>query len=552
MCAAKAKTTKKSGGKRRSDLVVRQTTRADVGAIAELNALAYPVLAEKDVIWAAHHIESHLRMFAEGQLVVEDRTNGKIVGASSSLIVNLGRDPYRTHTWYGITDNGMFYNHDPYGDTLYGADSNVHPEYRRRGIGKLLYQARFDLARRLNLRRIVFGGRLYDYHEHAAQMGAEEYARRVEAGELTDAVLSFQLAQGFQLKRVMANYLDDPNSLNYATFMEWINPDYVPRSHKPRAIRISAVQYQMRRIRNFDGFAGQVRYFVDIAAGYGSDFAIFPELLTAQLMSFIRVKTPREAIRRVTEYGAKVDELFRSLAEEFQISILGGSHPRRIKGRIENVASLYLPDGTIHRQSKLHITPSERRWWGIEGGSTLQVFETPKAKVGILVCYDVEFPEAARFLADQGAEVILVPFCTDDRQAYLRVRYCAQARAVENQVYVAMAGTVGNLPDVENMDIQYAQSVVLSPSDFPFARDGVLVEASPDTETVITTDVDFEALEEAVLDGTVRPRRDRRPDLFTFHANLPQEAGAPGPDAETLEPPDSTPRTDRRLRVGRG
>ncbi len=523
-------------------LEVRRATLADVTAIAELNALAYPVLAENDVIWGEHHVESHLRIFPEGQFVVEDR--GRVVGAASSLIVSFGREPYRTHTWYGMTDNGMFYNHDPFGDTLYGADVNVHPDYRGRGLGALLYRERFDLCRQRNLRRIVLGGRLYDYAQHAANMGAGEYARRVEAGELRDAVLSFQLKQGFALIKVMPNYLDDPRSLNHGTFLEWINPDYQVHLHKPRAARISCVQYQMRKISNFEGFARQVRYFVDIAAGYGSDFVLFPELLAAQLMSFIRVKTPREAISRVTGYSAQVDDLFEGLAAEYQVAIVGGSQPREAEGRIHNVASLYLPDRSVYRQPKLHITPSERRWWGIEGGATLQVFDTPRARVGILVCYDIEFPEAARMLADSGAEIIFVPFCTDDRQAYLRVRYCAQARAVENQVYVAMAGTVGNLPDVENMDLQYAQSAVLSPSDFTFARDGVLVEASPDTETVITTDVDFEALDEAINAGSVRPRRDRRPDLFRYSSVFP-----PRPPAPELQ---DAPRTDRRLRVGRG
>ncbi len=375
-------------------LVVRSATMADVAAITELNAIAYPTLAENDVIWEEHHVAAHMQVFHEGQFVVEDE--GRVVAAASSLIVNLGRNPYRTHTWYGITDNGMFYNHDPFGDTLYGADVNVHPDYRGHGLGSLLYEARFDLCRRLNLRRIVLGGRLFDYADHAPRMSADEYARKVEAKELSDGVLSFQLHQGFSLKKVMANYLDDPRSLNYGTFLEWINPDHQAHLAKPRVARISAVQYQMRKISNFDGFARQVRYFVDIAAGYGSDFVLFPELLTAQWMSFIRVKTPREAIRRVTQYSDQVDELFTTLAAEYQVAIIGGTQPRAEGGRIENVASLYLADGTVHRQPKLHITPNEQRWWGIEGGSTLQVFDTPRGKVGILVCYDIEFPEAAR------------------------------------------------------------------------------------------------------------------------------------------------------------
>src|SRR5690606_32129003 len=112
--------------------------------------------------------ESHLRIFPEGQAVAE--IDGRIVAACSSLIVNLGRDSYRDHTWAGITDGGMFYNHDPFGDTLYGADVNVHPDFRRMGLAKLLYEYRTDLCQRLNLRRIVLGGRLHEYCDRADSM----------------------------------------------------------------------------------------------------------------------------------------------------------------------------------------------------------------------------------------------------------------------------------------------------------------------------------------------------------------------------------------------
>lgn len=508
---------------RKLGISVRPATRNDIDQIVALNILAYPTLAEENVVWSPRHVQSHLENFPDGQMVAV--RDGRVVGASSSLIVSFGRDPFRNHTWNGITDSGMFYNHNPYGDTLYGADVCVHPEERGSGVGAMLYEARRELAKKLNLRRIVLGGRLWNYRDHAHEMSAEEYASRVAVGDLKDLVLSFQIREGFVLRRVMPNYLPDPHSLNHATFMEWINPDYRKPKRRSRSARVSCVQYSMRKIGSFDDFAQQVSYFVDVARNYESDFVLFPELLTAQLMSFIKVKTPQEAIRRLTKYTERLDKLLTSLAARYQTTIIGGSHPVDMGDHIENIASLYLPDGTVHRQPKLHITPNERRWWGITGGNKLQVFQTPICKIGILICYDSEFPEAARYLADQGAEIIFVPFCTDDRQGYLRVRYCCQARAVENQVYVAIAGTVGNLPDTENMDIQYAQAAVFSPSDFLFARDGILVEANPNTETVITTDLDLEALQEAINEGSVRQRRDRRPDLFQYRALFDEPQG---------------------------
>ena len=109
-----------------------------------------------------------------------------------------------------------------------------------------------------------------------------------------------------------------------------------------------------------------------------------------------------------------------------------------------------------------------------------------------------------------------MPFCTDNRQGYLRVRYCAQARAIENQIYVALAGNVGNLPDVQNMDVQYGQAAVLTPSDFAFARDGIAAEADSNEETVLVCDLDLDSLHESRNAGTVTPRLDRRLDLFRY------------------------------------
>lgn len=495
-----------------SRVEVRQATRDDIPALVALNRAAYPTLAEENVVWAASHLESHQRIFPAGQLVavLDDR----IVGAAATLIVDLGPNPLRDHTWGGITDSGYFTNHNPQGDTLYGADVYVHPDARGSGVGAALYEARRQLCKRLNLRRILLGGRLWNFFEHADKMSPHEYAARVAAGELHDLVLSFQLGQGFSLRGVMPHYLRDPQSHNYASCLEWFNPDYRPPQRKVRKVRVACVQHQMRKVSDFDDFARTVAYFADIAAGYDSDFVLFPELFTIQLLSAVDALSPQEGIRKLATYFDEVIQLATNLAKKHHITIIAGSTPQMVGDKIYNVAPVCLPNGSVVLQPKLHVTPNERRWWGITGGQRLSVINTPAAQIGVQICYDIEFPEAARHLADAGAEIIFVPFCTDNRQGYLRVRYCAHARCIENQIYVALAGNVGNLPDVENMDINYGQAAVLTPSDFAFARDGIQAEADSNEETLLICDLDLDDLSEAVHGGTVNPRLDRRGDLF--------------------------------------
>jgi predicted amidohydrolase len=142
------------------------------------------------------------------------------------------------------------------------------------------------------------------------------------------------------------------------------------------------------------------------------------------------------------------------------------------------------------------------------------VFDTDCGKVGLLICYDVEFPELSRILADQGMQILFVPFMTDTQNGYIRVRTCAQARAIENECYVAIAGSVGNLPRVNNMDIQYSQSAVFTPSDFAFPNNAIKAEATPNAEMVLIADVDLYALRDLHEYGTVKVKKDRRKDLY--------------------------------------
>ena len=208
------------------EVKVRIISEKDIQGIIKLQQESFPYMAKDGMIWNERHLKSHIKIFPEGQLVAEFEE--VIVGSSSSLIVTL-RPEYAGHTYAEITAAGMFTTHDSKGDSLYGADVSTHPEMRRLGIATALYDARRKLAIRLNLRRIIAGGRLFNYCEHGKEMSAEEYAKKVVAGELLDPVLSFQLKNGFRFIQVLPSYMKDRRSLNYAAFIEWKNPEYMAR-----------------------------------------------------------------------------------------------------------------------------------------------------------------------------------------------------------------------------------------------------------------------------------------------------------------------------------
>lgn len=205
-------------------LIIRNTRLDDIEQIVKLQQDSFPILARYDNIWHPEELKSHLQIFPLGQFVVVEE-DGEVVGSASTLIVTLNPE-YAEHTWKGITSDGMFTDHNPNGDSLYGADISTHPKFRHEGIGSMLYGARKELVLRLGLRRMISGGRLFNYQDYADKMSAFEYANKVINGELHDPVLSFELDNGFKFIKVLPEYLDDIRSQNYASFIEWLNPHF--------------------------------------------------------------------------------------------------------------------------------------------------------------------------------------------------------------------------------------------------------------------------------------------------------------------------------------
>jgi predicted amidohydrolase len=216
----------------------------------------------------------------------------------------------------------------------------------------------------------------------------------------------------------------------------------------------------------------------------------------------------------LAELAPRYEALFQRLATQSGMYIIAGTHPIIQEGRLFNAAHFFTPYGLMFRQKKVHLTPTEKGPYQMSRGHRLRVYHSKYGTVAILVCYDVEFPEATRVLAEAGAEILFVPSCTDDRQGYCRVRYCAQARAIENQMYVAVTGTVGHLPQVPYMAINYGQAAILTPSDYHFARDGLAAEGTLNQEQMIIADVDLDRLDEQHVRGSVVPLEDLISDAY--------------------------------------
>lgn len=495
-------------------LVLRQLTHDDYETVSDLHRRVYTTIEP----WSRAQFDKQIELFPEGQLCIE--LDGKLVGTSNSLIVETD-DLSPRHTLRDVTANGEFSTHDPEGDALYGVDIAVDPDMRGMRIASRLYDARKNLVLELGLRRFIIGGRMPGYYLHAADCTPEQYVRKVLAKELSDPVISAQVAQGFVVRSVIRGYLpNDQESKGNAVLMEWRNADWSPSENRlvgRGLVRVAAAQYRMRPVASFDDFAMQCEFFADTAGDYRVDFLLFPELLTTQLLGLVPAARPALAARRLHEFTEQYLELFAGLALSYNVNIIGGTHLVVEDGSLYNIAYLFHRDGRIDKQYKIHITPSESRWWGVCAGDEVRVFDTDRGKIAIFICYDSEFPEMGRIAAANGAKMIFVPYNTDLRQGHLRVRYCSHARAIENHVYMILAGAVGNLPKVEGADIHYAQAAILTPSDVAFARDAVAAEATPNSEALLVHDLDLDVLRRTRRSGTVRPWHDRRTDLYKVH-----------------------------------
>ncbi|OXS57625.1 hypothetical protein B1A99_16320 [Cohnella sp. CIP 111063] len=337
-----------------------------------------------------------------------------------------------------------------------------------------------------------------------------------------------------------------------------------------KKLTIATTQYGLKDITSEEQFWAGIADKVRKAAAEGAEMIVFPEYVTAHLLSLKPPMLHDEACAYLDGQSERYERFFRELSGEAGIAILAGTHICRadrtwggeeagLAGAVAggdgsagasggsdgpnaeknsgagvgsgsgsglseasdsskeyvNEAFLFFPDGRLERQRKVHLTPEEQIRWPLVPGESLNVFDTQWGKMAILTCYDVEFPELARVAALRGVETILCPSYTDSAHGYHRVRFCAQARAVENQLFVVLSGLVGALSeDRPQVDTGYCQAGAFAPCDFPFDPDGVLETGKKNVDATILVELDYYQLHENRARGAVAPFYDRRSEIY--------------------------------------
>lgn len=470
-------------------------------------------------LWTVATITKLIKLFPEGQLVT--LVDGKVVGCALSIVIkyNIFGD---NHTYKQITGNYSFNTHTPFGDVLYGIEVFIHPEYRGLRLGRRLYDARKELCENLNLKAIVFGGRLPNYHLYAEKISPREYIESVKRKEIFDPVLTFQMSNDFHVKKLLKNYLpEDQESQENAALLQWDNVYYTTNASTKTSVRLGLVQWQMRPYKDLNELFQQVEYFIDTVSAYKSDFALLPEFFNAPLLAQYNHLSEAEAMRELAKFTPEIRNRFSDLAMSYNVNIITGSMPIIDNVSLNNIGFICHRNGNIDQYEKIHVTPDEHKYWGMVGGKTIQSYETDAGRIGVLICYDVEFPELSRILAEDRIQILFVPYAADTQNAYTRIRCCAVARAIENECYVAITGSVGNLPKVENMDLHYSQAAVFTPSDFSFPSNGIKSEATTNSEMVLISDVDLTLLDNLHSYGSVRNLKDRRKDVYKLERTKP-------------------------------
>jgi predicted amidohydrolase len=273
------------------------------------------------------------------------------------------------------------------------------------------------------------------------------------------------------------------------------------------SFKIAAAQYPLDWFDDFSAYEKKMSGWVEAAAAAGAKLLVFPEYGVMELTSLAGKEIAGDLARSIASLQnvlPRVDELNAALARKHEIFVSAGTAPFVQKdGSYRNIARLFAPSGAMGTQEKRVMTRFERERWHISAGEGLNVFETSLGRIGIAICYDAEFPLLVRALAEAGAQIILVPSCTDTFAGYSRVKVACAARALENQCYVVQAPSVGEAPWSPAVDMNVGSAGMFGPPDLGFPGDGVVMLGPLNAAEWIFGDIDLVRVDKVRKDGGV-------------------------------------------------
>lgn len=276
-------------------------------------------------------------------------------------------------------------------------------------------------------------------------------------------------------------------------------------------MRLAACAWPVEATPDIAAYRRKLAAWAARAREAGADFCLMPEYACVELGAALSGGAADEAgeLRAMVAAAPAILQAMRDAAREAGIWLCPGSLPMAAEGgRVVNRAPLIRPDGALAFQDKRMMTRFEGERWGVSAGAAPRVFDTPWGRIGIAICYDAEFPKLVRAQVEQGAWLVLVPSCTDTHHGFHRVQVGARARAMENQCYVAVAPTVGDLPGSAALDENRGTAGIFGPIDRPFPEDGVIAQGPPDAPGLAIAELDPALLERVRADGAVRNHRD--------------------------------------------
>lgn len=281
----------------------------------------------------------------------------------------------------------------------------------------------------------------------------------------------------------------------------------------PSKVRVAGISWGVQAVTHPDQFFQHLASLVRSSHAQGARLIVLPELFQVELLSLFGDGAEESVVGHLLPFCDQIDQCLQKLAKELRIWLIGGSHLRPSTAGPINVATVAWPTGDLFYQPKNCRTMWERAPWNLAPQTGLATFPDPK--LGVLVCYDSEFPEGARALAEHGTELLCVPSYCESQHGYQRVGWSCQARAIENEIFVVHTSIVGPIERF-SLGTGYGRSSIIAPSKAPFPDSAFLAQSPLNEEGIAIADVDFSALALSRASGDARPWSDRHTSRWTF------------------------------------